>query len=478
VGGGAPCIECGARAGVLLHGSAGAGFVTVAPAPPSPVSDLLPVAPGELWAATQAGVTDFDGSNWTAPQMPFQISAFGAGSGAVWAVGGASFYQNPSGSAWTQLAGATASDGLSAVFVVGKSAAWAVGANGLVMHWDGNRWSEPSPPLVPTITLLSAVWASSADDIYLGNGALGEPQGPAALYHFDGSGFSPVALPQSPAGLRVVGLCGSGANDVWLVAALYVTNTITPVLDHFDGNTWSETTLPPEALALDGIYCPRAGEVWVVGSSASARPLALHGRGSGAAMTFTGSPLPGDLLGPATAIWGNGSALFLGVVIADGVLPPRGVVLVGDGDTWQEESLPGVLPTRLSGSGPDDLWAAGDWNDGAPHLAHRDASGWTSVPLPFGASPIDERSTPLEAIWAVSADEAYFAEGGSIWRWNGSTWSLDADLALNELQAIGGVAGSGDGIFAVGAGGMILRRADGVPRLSALRPDRQPGEQR
>jgi hypothetical protein len=453
IGGGAPCIECSPRVGVLLHGSAAAGFTAVAPPPPSPVSDVWPVAAGDLWAAAQAGVTHFDGSTWSVqqPSQPFQISAFGTG--AAWAVGGSKFYRFSPGSGWTPLQ-FEAGDILEALFALSDTAAWAVGADGLFLRWDGHNWSALSPPLLPTTTLLNAVWGSSSRDVYFGNGALGEPVGPAALYHFDGNRFSPVSLPQSPSGLRVVALSGSGANDVWLAATSYQTNMPTPVLDHFDGNVWSEVATPPDLDMLNSIYCPSAGTIWIAGASSSG-PAALLGRNGGGAVTWTPADLPLGLDGVMTAVWGIGSAVFL-AGITDYATPTKGIFFSADGDGWRMEQLP-MLPTQLWGSAPDDLWAVGEWNDGPPSLAHRDASGWTLVPLSLSDPPAYQPNAPIQAIWGVTANEVYFVQRTGIWRWDGARWALDADLTSNSLQAVWGIDGT---VFAVGDGGMILRRGN------------------
>ena len=99
---------------------------------------------------------------------------------------------------------------------------------------------------------------------------------------------------------------------------------------------------------------------------------------------------------------------------------------------------------------PDDVWAVGasSW--------HRDATGWTEVPLPTAGSPAF-----IRALWRVASNAVFAGGDGVALRWNGSAWGtlptplptsdtgramvINAIFATSntDVWAVGTFAGSG-----------------------------------
>jgi hypothetical protein len=447
VGGGTPCVEC-TPVGVLLHGGAGSGFTVVAK--PPPVSGLWAHGANDLWLGTQTGLRHFDGSALTTPAGAPALSAFAAAPSGAWGLFNNGYYRFSDGGTWIADP-ATASDWLYAVWSANDGTAWAVGDHGLLAHWDGAAWTEPYPPSLPGQSLFAAIWGAAGDDIYVGNAELPDA---SMLYHFDGASFQAVQLPPAGSDFRVVSIAGSGASDVWLAGIDYSHQPNTVSIDHFDGAAWTPVT-PPAALAdVAGVFSTGPGEIWIAATEApSYAAVLLHGRTSGGATTWQVAALSSDQSAHVTAIWASGPGDIYVAAVENPSTPLRGVVFHGDGTRFTAEDTPDTLPWLLWGSGPGDVWAAGDWNQGPATLAHRGPSGWQAVAVPPGIQhgPMQ----PVSALWGTSSDNVYMAVRGTIARWDGAAFHLDADLTYNPIGAIGGAGGV---IFAVGEGGTLLRR--------------------
>jgi len=79
---------------------------------------------------------------------------------------------------------------------------------------------------------------------------------------------------------------------------------------------------------------------------------------------------------------------------------------------------------------------------------------------------------PLNAVWVVSATEAWaFGGGGLIVRFDGTTWSeVESPTEVDLLAAWG----SGDSLFAAGSGGVVLMRSGDGPFEAITHRDEQP----
>lgn len=112
----------------------------------------------------------------------------------------------------------------------------------------GNAWTRD--PLTAATRLNAAVWAASANDVWLGGDDSRVP-----LLGFDGSTFSP--RPWSPRATnddRVFGIWGSSPTSVWVAGGRSEVPVIGPggvgFIEHWDGSAWSDET--PDG--LDQVY--------------------------------------------------------------------------------------------------------------------------------------------------------------------------------------------------------------------------------
>lgn len=81
------------------------------------------------------------------------------------------------------------------------------------------------------------------------------------------------------------------------------------------------------------------------------------------------------------------------------------------------------------GSGPGDVWVAGD----APAALHFDGRAWTEVP--FGV-PL---SGTINALWGTGPRDVFAAgEGGMILRWNGQAWTRMTVPGDRDIVALAG----------------------------------------
>jgi hypothetical protein len=120
-----------------------------------------------------------------------------------------------------------------------------------------------------------------------------------------------------------------------------------------------------------------------------------------------------------------------------------------DGAGWVRQAVPGGggLLRGVHGSAADDLWAVGDGGT----IVRGDGAGWTRVTSPTALT--------LQDVWVAGPGEAW-AVGAQILRWDGSDWSVVADVPGGEtLHAVWG-AGRDD-VTAAGPGGLTAHW-DGV----------------
>lgn len=99
-----------------------------------------------------------------------------------------------------------------------------------------------------------------------------------------------------------------------------------------------------------------------------------------------------------------------------------------DGTSWSSAYLvdgaktPGLI-FSISGSGTNDVFAAGNTNNAGSFMAHWNGQGWSMTTLPSGISGVQK-------VWAPSPIEAFTvgakspsANSGVIAHWNGTAWT-------------------------------------------------------
>jgi hypothetical protein len=309
-----------------------------------------------------------------------------------------------SGRQWVeQISGTT--QNLRDVWGSSASDVFAVGEGGTILHHDGNKWSiQGSGTADPSHLFLGAVWGSSSTDVFATRIGIPVPfDTRGAILHFDGTRWSaPFVLPLFVPN----GVWGSSARDVFVVGSSV---SGTGAILHFDGTTWSAETL------------------------ANTPPL--------------------------TSVWGSSSTN----VIAVG---SSAIVVRYDGSRWTHE-YEGGPPWYLSGvwgSSANDVFAVGEVMDfnggsGAGLVLHYDGARWTRMAIPaianliltdvWGASSMD-----VFSVGRVNVDLNTGQVQGTILHYDGARWSREAAEAFGPLAAIWGTGGD---VFAVGAGGLIVR---------------------
>jgi hypothetical protein len=199
---------------------------------------------------------------------------------------------------------------------------------------------------------LLAVWGSSATDVYVVGGPLGNSGLEAVVQHFDGAAWKKL----SPGGADSFWwVAGSGPTDVWMTGEH---GRIT----HWDGATFQDH--PPLTTAtIWGAWAASPTDAWAVG----------------------GSP-------------------------EGGTAKPNDLVFHWDGTAWKQEMLPMALGRSLNkvwGASADDLYAVGE----AGTVWHRKAGAWALEATPatshlltvFGCSPTD--------VYAVGGQDVLHSDG-------------------------------------------------------------------
>jgi hypothetical protein len=102
-------------------------------------------APEDVWVAGyEGGVQHWNGSAWSAPEMPVParlMSVSGSANDNVWAVGLKGVALHWTGERWTSTQTGTERN-LMAVWANADHDVWAVGSEGTLLRWDGSRWSN------------------------------------------------------------------------------------------------------------------------------------------------------------------------------------------------------------------------------------------------------------------------------------------------------------------------------------------------
>jgi hypothetical protein len=177
------------------------------------------------------------------------------------------------------------------------------------------------------------------------------------------------------------------------------------------------------------------------------RALAEQWNGTSWQQVAMAQPVTQHALLQAAADLGSDDAWAVGFTgdVAPGTSAPSGgLVEHWDGTRWLIASTPGSSAETLNavaGTGPDDVWAAGSMNLGAPPPAgdntffeHFNGTSWQTVPGPagnFSEDPVEV--TALAAlspsdVWAVGTQNSEGSgEPGTLnmaANWNGKTWTV------------------------------------------------------
>jgi len=391
---------------------------TTVPWKPSELVGLAAFSASDVWIAVDGAHWHFDGKQWTKPTDKAAVFLLGGGKSGLWGMG-------PTGGYWKHQAAGWRSTGFEpGVFSThmwgsGPKDVYAVGAEGWLARFDGTAWTT-FEDVTPAHLLF--VDGTSSSDVWAG--------GLQALLHFDGKRWTAV---DGPGTYVVMGIRALAKDDVWVVGAIKGAD----FLGHYDGRTWSYAPFPDrspryvldgrapcdvwllrgnEVLHYDGkqwspatgnlvapgrepetLFSPAVGEAWVVTSTGELFKTKGVGGGGTCAPSAQRKPVIAGTTGTMP--------------------PPR------DLKAWRA-STPGhhmsAAPTALWGSGPDQVWAAGQRN-----MLQFNGTGWnivTGVKRKFGHIR-SVAGTGRTDVWAVSNDKASGAgPGGAILHFDGQSW--------------------------------------------------------
>jgi hypothetical protein len=280
-------------------------------------SAVATTGPTDVWVAGNGPILHYDGTSWSSA-FNDAMSTFGSlwanSATDAWAVG---YYPGPN----SMLAGSIA-------------------------HWDGTAWTDVTD--APPTNQLFRVWASGPDDVWVvGDKVVGEGL-TAIVLHWNGSTWS-TAYTESIQDFGDV--WGSGPNDVW-VSGL-------GDMVHFNGTTWSKAGPTSATLHSFGVWGTGPSDVWAWGTD--------DGGDNGSIFHYDGSDWsPGTPIGAYLSVsdmWGS-SGEDIWAVGVDGTSGyDRALTMHWDGQAWsilpQSSSRAPVL-SDLAGTGPGNIWAAGD----------------------------------------------------------------------------------------------------------------------
>ncbi|MGZ4431688.1 MAG: hypothetical protein ACXVYV_08585, partial [Gaiellales bacterium] len=145
----------------------------------------------------------------------------------------------------------------------------------LIEYWHDTSWSRIAAP--PTTGTLRDVLAISAHDIW----AVGDTApnvdfpGRPLVVHWNGDSWSVIPTPPLVSGsdLRAITRV-PGSGMLWAVGRRYVTGGVVVLTERWDGRSWTviPTPSPGGYDALNDVAAASPGNVWAVGSTASAVP--------------------------------------------------------------------------------------------------------------------------------------------------------------------------------------------------------------
>jgi len=442
--------------------------------PALPTVDLVCINGGtEAFAASRANgssVYRFDGTTWTSVQTPTtagksDLQCLGPRQTYVATQGAPGTLYQWNGSGWTALPGPTGAAGRSMSWaVVSANEIYAAGdsanTNRTFYRFDGTSWREIgrltfatgfnrmwadprggaayiSPMAVGTPTRVEMVTPASAS-VLTYNPQLRDVAMPAPssalvvgasffLARWNGSRWTVDAPPAGTATSPTLnGVWADGSTNAWAVGQQ---STIV----RWDGTRWlllSDGRRPIVSPTdnYNAVWSPGGSSVWIVGDASIVRCTLP-------ATCALNAPTGGGAL---YGVWGT-SAANIYAVGADGR------ILHFDGSSWTSMSSPTrARLSRVTGSGANDIWAAGD-----TVLLHFDGTAWKAETSP-AAVEVTYKSyhSPLTfqtGLWSASAREVYYGTWyGRILRGGGPNWG-ENPLLFHGSAGVLGISGAPGG---------------------------------
>ncbi len=269
----------------------------------------------------------------------------------------------------------------------------------------GADWQWLNP--LPQGNNLNAVWYNGPNDVFLA-GQTG------TILHDDGSGF---LVMDSGVQTDLEDVWASGPSDAFAVGKA-------GAILHYDGSAWASmnggTTEDLWAVSGSG-----PNDVWAAGENRTV----LHYDGENWSVITTGTS--------AYGLRGAYAASPNDVTFVDAA----GTIMHFNGTDWSYSSLPSPYDLRMRdlwGNSPSDIYACGYRTVSMAHMTwiyavifHYDGASWTQLPE-------FEAGWTYVAVWASGPSNVYVAEGATIRRYDGSSWSTVTTGGMNW-----GIGGSG-----------------------------------
>ncbi len=384
--------------------------------------------------------------------------------------------------------------GLSTAVAVsaGQQHSLALLANGTVMAWGDNGFdqlgqsdgiggisSSNVPVQVPGLAGVSAISAGGLFSLALLTGGTVDAWGDGAFGQLGSGSTSTVGTPTP-----VTGLTGATAVSAAGVSSAALVSGTPPGPPQPVPGSWrvSGTPMPRDVRqvsneSFNAVSAAGRADVWAVGShsvNAAGLPLAEHWNGK--AWAKTAVPLPS---GATSASFNGVDTLAANNAWAVGATGAgQSLIEHWDGHTWSvvpspDPGLDNALE-GISGSGPNDLWAVGWFENTAQTFIALLFAHWNGTAWSFVAPPEEGGIQFGEGVTAISADNVWVVgdTGGQATlsaHWNGTTWTMVPTPTLmskDSLDFLTGVtAVSGKNIWASGYEGNVDDNLFALPYL-------------
>jgi len=264
-----------------------------------------------------------------------------------------------------------------------------------------------------------------------------------------------TSIPGAAGGL-LTGVSAVSPADVWAVGG---TDTASPLALHWDGTSWTQKAVPESTLGLTAVTAVSARDVWAAGIGGDSQMhfgFLMHY--DGASWTRTPAPdvaqasISGLAATSANDVWAVGETV-------DGSIPVP-LVLHWDGTAWSRALIPGggYQLNAVSASGPGDAWAVGiHWTSSfiSTVILHWDGTSWTQTPSPNPGSPNNVLNgvaaiSPTSAVAVGSFSRAASNSQPLVLHWDGHSWTQMQTPALGSGSELNAVAASPAGVWAAG----------------------------
>jgi hypothetical protein len=259
-------------------------------------------------------------------------------------------------------------------------------------------------------------------------------------------------------------VAASGADNAW---AAGLTNcdascsTQTATVEQWNGRSWQPVTLPDNNLGGAGqlpvIGTSSASNTWIFDSDINNIGYGVHVTDSGA--TETPLPASGGIQFSGAAVFSADDTWAFGIGGDFNLATFSPYAAHFDGQAWTQLPIP-LFPESVSAISGNSLWVLGSPSalSIASEVAHWTGTGWSTVPLPTGASlglPADETLEPFgilglspQDVWITANISVGFGFGAGVLllHWNGISWhAVDVPQATSFFDA--DMASDGEGGF-------------------------------